>query len=160
MRIDAYTLLVALHLLAMVLWIGHMLFWSLVVGPLCKRADPPADGETLRAAAALHAGLGWPALATLGATGLALLYERGMLSSDGLAALTSTAGGRAFAGKLVLVAAMVLYQWRVGHRPAPKLIYLNIAAALAIVALSVLFVRHEGFLLLPGPPPGPPMGQR
>ena len=150
MRIDGYTLLLAVHLTAVFTWIGHMVFWSVVVGPLAKRADPPEDGEALRAAASRHGGLGWPALTVLLATGLALLNARGMLSGAGLETLTTSNGGRVFLCKLALVAAMVVFQWRVGHRPAPKLIYLNMLAAFAIVALSVLFVRHESFLLIPG----------
>jgi len=52
--------------------------------------------------------------------------------------------GRVLAMKLVLVAGMIVYQWRVGHRPAPRLIVANIIAALLILALSVLMVRAPG----------------
>jgi uncharacterized membrane protein len=141
MRVDGYTICAALHVIATVTWIGHMVFWSIVVGPLAKRADPPADGEALRAAAAKHGGLGWPALTVLLATGVVLLNYRGMLSSAGWAEMTTSAGGRALVLKLALVAGMVVYQWRVGHRPAPKLIYLNMLGAFAIIALSVFLVR-------------------
>ncbi len=150
MRVDLYTICLALHLVAVTTWIGHMVFWSIVVGPLAKRADPPADGLALREAASKHGGLGWPALALSSATGLVLLYHRGLLTLAGLASLPSFPGGLLFLGKLALTAAMVLYQWRVGHRPAPKLIYLNMLAAFAIIALSVLFVNDGRFLLLPG----------
>jgi hypothetical protein len=43
--------------------------------------------------------------------------------------------------KLALVLAMVIYQAVVGHRRAPIAIYLNMLAAVLIVAASVLIVR-------------------
>jgi len=138
MRLDAYTGLLTLHLLAVTIWIGHMTFWSLVVGPVCNRIDPPEEGRRLRVAAARFGGLGWPALAVLFATGIALLYLRGVLDEGGEAALLHTSAGRLMLVKLTLVAAMVAYQWLVGHRPAPRWIYANMLAAAAIVSLSVV----------------------
>jgi hypothetical protein len=43
--------------------------------------------------------------------------------------------------KFILVAGMIIYQFFIGHRPAPRLIYVNMLAALAIVGLSILLVR-------------------
>ena len=144
MRVDAYTVCLAVHLIAVAVWIGHMLFWSLVVGPVAKRAEPPEEGERLRAAATRHGGLGWPALAVLFATGLVLLHLRGVFDEGGFEALAASGGGRLFLVKLALVGGMVAYQYLVGHRPAPKLIYLDILAALLIVALSVAFAHPGG----------------
>jgi len=141
MRVDVYTFCLALHLVAVTVWIGHMLFWSLIVGPLAKRADPPAEGERLRAAATRHGGLGWPALAVLFGTGLAMLHFRGVFSGGGLESLSASTAGRLLLVKLALVTCMVAYQWTVGHRPAPKLIYLNMLAALMIVAISVVIAH-------------------
>ena len=141
MRVDVYTFCLALHLFAVTVWIGHMLFWSLIVGPLAKRADPPEEGQRLRAAATKHGGLGWPALGVLFGTGVAMLHFRGVFSDGGLETLSGSPAGRLFLAKLVLVLAMVAYQWLVGHRPAPKLIYLNMLAALVIVALSVVIAH-------------------
>lgn len=140
---------VALHVLAMVLWIGHMVFWSLVVGPIAKRFGPSegvAEGE-LRERSSRHGGLGWPALAVLIATGAYLMPRRGLAFGQLFSAgVLEDRYALLFAGKLLLVAAMVLYQLLVGHRPAPRLIYLNMLAAFVVVALSVLLVRPAAWL--------------
>jgi hypothetical protein len=36
---------------------------------------------------------------------------------------------------------MIVYQWIFGHRPAPRAVLINVAAALSILALSILLVR-------------------
>lgn len=119
-----------------------MVFWSVVVGPVCKRFEPAERREELREAAHRLGGLGWPALTVFLATGVVLLHARGLLSLSALQAFFAEPPGHAFGLKLVLVAGMVLFQILVGHRPAPRLIYANMLAAFVIVALSVLLVRH------------------
>jgi uncharacterized membrane protein len=143
-----YELCVVLHLLAAFTWLGHMVFWSIVVGPVAKRLEA-GEAERLRAAIGRYGGLGWPALTVLAATGLVLLMKRGLLEPGAMQELTGDPSGQLFLFKLALVAGMVLFQWKVGHRPAPKLIYLNILAAFLIVGASVLLVRHPE-LGLPG----------
>lgn len=140
-----YHACVCLHLLAAFLWIGHMVFWSVVVGPLLKRIEPAAVQSDLRVLCLRHGGLGWPALAVLVVTGAYMLRARGVAFSHLISAdLWSYAEGRVLGTKLTLVLGMILYQWFVGHRPAPRLIYLNILAALTILALSVVLVRPLG----------------
>jgi uncharacterized membrane protein len=137
-----YQLCIALHLLALSLWLGHMFVWSLIVGPALKVLQPPATGNMLRERSLFLGGLGWPALVVLVATGTYLLSARGI-------GITSLLNGAAFAGalgavlavKLLLVFAMILYQIFMGHRSAPLVIYFNMLAAMAIVAASVLLVR-------------------
>jgi len=128
-----------LHVLAAFLWLGHMFFWSLVVGPVLKRWEPAAQGGRVRVASTRHGGLGWPALVVLGLTGVLLLFR-------------STASGGApawvLSAKLALVGGMVAYQVLVGHRPAPRLIYLDMLAALLVLLLSV-GLAHPDLIPIP-----------
>jgi len=140
--LDLYRACTMLHLAALSLWIGHMVFWSIVVGPTAKRLQPPADAERLRTASSRFGGLGWPALTVLVATGVVLLGQRGIgVETFTSGALFTDPGLRRFGIKLVLVLGMVSYQALVGHRPAPKLIYANMLAAFVVIGLSVWFVR-------------------
>ncbi len=77
-----YSTCLALHLLAMALWLGHMFVWSLIVGPALKRIEPAATAEQLRDASLFRGGLGWPALIVLIPTGLYLLSYRGIELAD------------------------------------------------------------------------------
>lgn len=137
-----YTLCVIVHLLAVFFWLGHMFFWSLVVGPITKRFDPPEMGQDIREMSLRWGGLGWPSLFALVFTGVIMLSYRG-------ATLQSFFSGELFAGpfgrvlgiKLFLVALMILYQVFVGHRSAPRLVFVNMMVALMIVALSIILVR-------------------
>jgi hypothetical protein len=137
-----YRLAVVLHLLAVVLWFGHMFFWSVVVGPVTKRLHPPEAGLQLRQLSLRYGGLGWPALGVLIITGMVMLSYRGVTLSQLLSGEMFVGPfGRGLAIKFLLVAWMLAYQAFVGHRPAPRLIYVNILAALGVLAVSVLLVR-------------------
>jgi uncharacterized membrane protein len=138
----AYWIAIALHLLAMSLWLGHMFVWSLFVGPAMKRIEPAATAELLRERSLARGGLGWPALAVLVATGAYLLSVRGI----GISALLSGAAfqgtiGRALATKFVMVAAMIGYQSVFAHRDAPIAVYFNMLVALIVLAASTVIVR-------------------
>jgi uncharacterized membrane protein len=137
-----YRICVALHVLAVVLWFGHMFFWSIIVGPIMKRFEPPHTGVLLRQYSLKLGGLGWPALCVLVLTGAVMLAYRGATWSQ-LTSGTffSTPPGALLRLKLILVAGMICYQYFIGHRPAPRLIYVNMLAALTIVGLSMLLVR-------------------
>lgn len=137
-----YGLCITLHLLAMSLWLGHMLVWSLFAGPALKRVDPPATAEMLRERSVYLGALGWPALAVLIPTGLYMLHWRGIGLAD-LATLSflEAPGGGVLGLKLLLVLWMILYQAFWGHHRAPIAIYFNMLAALVILAASVIIVR-------------------
>ncbi|HMR30226.1 MAG TPA: hypothetical protein PKA13_05385 [Geminicoccaceae bacterium] len=137
-----YGLCITLHLLAMSLWLGHMLVWSLFAGPALKAIDPPATAEMLRERSVYLGALGWPALAVLVPTGLYMLHYRGIGLGD-LVTLSflDMPGGGAIGLKLLLVLWMILYQAVWGHHRAPIAIYVNMAAALVILAASVVIVR-------------------
>lgn len=143
---NLYTACKILHLLALTLWLGHMIYWSLIVGPLTKRFDPPEEGAEIRRLSLRFGGLGWPALTVLIVTGTYMIWQRGVLDRVSSGELLQDPFGRVLVVKAVLVLLMVLYQWRVGHRPAPKLIYLNMLVALLIVGLSVILIRDPSFL--------------
>lgn len=132
-----YRISVMLHVAAAMLWLGHMFFWSLFGGPTLKKLDPPPTAARLRELSFWRGGLGWPALAVLAVTGLYQLHWRGLALGE----LLETASGRLMAGKLVLVAGMVGYQIVFAHHAAPRAIHFNMAAALLVLAASVLLVR-------------------
>jgi uncharacterized membrane protein len=136
------TVCVILHLLAVSLWLGHMFFWSLVVGPITRRFAPLETGQVIRQMSLRWGGLGWPALFVLVITGITMLSYRGVTLQSLLSGeLFANPFGRGLGIKLFLVAWMIAYQLFVGHRSAPRLIYVNMMAALVIVALSVILVR-------------------
>lgn len=137
-----YAICVGLHLIALTLWLGHMLVWSLIVGPAMKSIEPTATAEELRSASLSGGGLGWPALAILIATGLYLLNQRGIAVGD-LFSGSAFHGtqGTVLAVKLLFVAAMVAYQAAFGHRASSIAIYVNILSAMIVVGASVVLVR-------------------
>ena len=137
-----YTLCVIVHLLAVFFWLGHMLFWSLVVGPITKRFDPPETGLVIRQISSRWGGLGWPALFTLAFTGVSMLAYRGVTLQSFLSGeLFAGSFGRILGIKLILVALTTLYQVFVGHRSAPHLVFVNMTIAFMIIALSIMLIR-------------------
>jgi uncharacterized membrane protein len=136
-----YWVCISLHLLAASIWLGHMFVWSLIVGPAIKRVEPPATAEFLRARSLFLGGLGWPALVVLIVTGLYLLSVRGISPVDLVTGAAHAAAGWALTLKLVLVLFMIVYQAVWGHREAGVAIYLDMLAALVVLAASVVLVR-------------------
>ncbi len=133
---------VAVHLLAMALWIGHMLVWSILAGPALKKVEPEADAAFLRERMVYLGGLGWPALIVLVPTGFYLLWLRGVGPAELLSgAFLARPDGGAIGLKLALVLWMILYQSIWGHRPAPLANWVNIVAALGVLFCSVVIVR-------------------
>jgi uncharacterized membrane protein len=132
-----YRICVILHMLAMSLWIGHLLVWSLVTGPALKRVEPAATAELLRERSMYLGGLGWPALAVLILTGFYLLRWRGLGPVEAILG----AGGWVLTLKLVCVLGMLVYQVALGHRRSTLAVYANMALALIVMACSVLLVR-------------------
>jgi copper resistance protein D len=143
-----YRLSIVLHILSASVWLGHMFFWSVIVGPVTKRIHPPQTGQQLRQLSLRFGGLGWPALFVLFITGIVMLHHHGVTWQQFFSGeLFLSPFGRALGIKLLLVTCMVLYQLFIGHRPAPRLIYLNMLVALAILWVSVLLVRAPGLLI-------------
>ena len=139
---DWYLIVVVLHVLAALLWFGHMFFWSLVAGFATKGIEPPDVAAKVRKIGLRGGGFGWPALGVLFATGIVIVAHSGIsVRHVATGEFLGDPVGRVMALKIALVGCMVLYQWRVGHRPAPRLIYLNMLVALAVIVLSILRVR-------------------
>lgn len=139
-----YQVSLALHAIAMALWLGHMFVWSLVTGPALKSLVPAATADHLRERSLYLGGLGWPALAVLVVTGFIQLSYRGigpreLLDGD----LYTGPLGSALGLKLVLVLVMIAYQAAMGHRRSSVAIYANMAVALVVLACSV--VLHQGW---------------
>ncbi len=139
---NLYHLLVVLHVLAALVWFGHMFFWSLVAGVALKGIEPPEIGQRVREFGLRMGGFGWPSLAVLGITGH-LMIRMNEISVHHVVSgeFWGEPLGRVMAVKLALVGCMAAYQWFVGHRPAPRLIYVNMLAAIAVIVLSILRVR-------------------
>ena len=141
-QVDLYLLAVFLHVTAALFWLGHMFFWSLIAGFVTKSIEPPETGDFIRRASLRMGGLGWPALSVLFLTGIVIIiHSKITLHHVVSGEFLFDPMGRVMAVKMCLVGCMALYQWFVGHRPAPRLIYLNMLIALVIIALSVLRVR-------------------
>jgi len=141
-KMDLYLLAVFLHVGAALIWLGHMFFWSLVAGFVMKSIEPPETGDFVRQASLRMGGLGWPALSVLLVTGIVIIiHSKITLHHVVSGEFLFDPMGRVMAVKMFLVGCMALYQWFVGHRHAPRLIYLNMLIALVIIGLSVLRVR-------------------
>jgi uncharacterized membrane protein len=137
-----YTLLAIVHVLAAMLWLGHMFVWSLIAGPALRRVEPAATADMLRERSLFLGALGWPALIVLVPTGLYLLHFRGLDIGE-LVRLGFLDRPDAYAilVKLLLVLWMIVYQIVWGHRRAPVAVYVNMLAALVILGASVVIVR-------------------
>lgn len=106
-----YFLVVSLHLLAALLWLGGMFFLAAVGAPVLRSVDPPSlRARLFGALGARFRTWGWGAIAVLVATGIGNLHFRGVLSMTVLGSAVFWDGpfGRALAWKLAAVTAMVL----------------------------------------------------
>ncbi|HET7585385.1 MAG TPA: hypothetical protein VFK13_10775 [Gemmatimonadaceae bacterium] len=137
-----FRIALAIHLLAAFAWLGHMFFWPLFAGPVLKKIQPPETAERLRELSMRMGGLGWPALVLLVGTGAYLLSVRGVtLGALVHPAFWGNGGSHALGIKLLLVLFMIGYQAIIGHRRAPRAIYLDMAAALAVLGMSVMIAK-------------------
>lgn len=160
-----YLLSVYLHILAAMVWIGGMLFLSLVIVPALRRWDDPAVSARLMGEAGRRfRTVGWIAVVTLALTGVvnaigrwggAALIESGFWASQ---------PGQVLAVKLAVVAGMVamsvVHDFALGPRLSaarrsglaePEIARLrrrvtwlaraNALLGLAVVALAVALVR-------------------
>ena len=108
-----YHLVVTLHLLAAVFWLGGMFFFGIVGAPVLRRLEP----ESLRRELFMRLGEGfrgpaWVSLAVLLVTGVWNLHLRSLLTPalSGDTAFWGSALGGILAWKLALVALMLTIQ--------------------------------------------------
>jgi uncharacterized membrane protein len=161
-----YLLSVWLHLLAVVTWLGGLLFLALVVVPITRRAAYSAVAPGLiQESGTRFRAIGWLCLGLLVLTGIVNLAYRGYGWADLLTgALFRPPFGHVLGAKLLLVAMILAisaahdfwlgpratHAWQAApaspearrlRRQATWLARLNALLALATVALGVLLVR-------------------
>ncbi|HLZ34570.1 MAG TPA: DUF4149 domain-containing protein [Nitrospira sp.] len=96
-------ILVWLHLIAAISWIGGMIFLSLVLAPLIRRQNSVPELMVLfRSAARRFRIVVWAAIIVLVATGPVLLHQRGLSIAD------PTRWPRVFETKITLVGILLL----------------------------------------------------
>ncbi len=98
------TLVLWIHILAAVSWVGGMIFVAFIIGPYVRRTFPPAERTPLMAAVGQRFSyLGWSAIFTLVATGIynAVRFLRSWEN------LLHTEFGHILLAKIALVAVMI-----------------------------------------------------
>ncbi len=151
-----YLLVVYVHLLAAVLWVGYILFWALILRRPSRGLDALRSAIFIRL---LHRtpwpptslpvpyrvrfpGLGWGALAVLGATGLFMLYAQGGIAQRPIAReLLFSPYGRTLSVKLIMVVALAACQLVLIKKPTQRWAHLGLIATVFIIALSALLAR-------------------
>lgn len=105
-----YLLVVTLHLLAALFWLGGMFFLALVAAPVLRELPVGQRSELFKKLGVRFRFWGWVAIAVLLVTGAANLHLRGVLKAAilGSAEFWSSPFGRALAWKLGLVAIMIV----------------------------------------------------
>ena len=151
-----YLLAVYMHVLATIFWVGYILFWAILIGPLASQFKGPELARVLKRLNGCSwppglvpipyrlklPGLGWTPLVILVTTGVFILYYRGMtlqsfFSGGGLLSYF----GQVLTAKLVLLVGLIIGQSLLVCRPSPRLVYLELLTTVLMVALSVLLVR-------------------
>jgi uncharacterized membrane protein len=152
----AYLIAVYLHIIATVLWVGYLLFWAILIGPLTRKLKAP---ELTQLLACLNESswppalvpvsyrlklpeLGWAALVFLAITGGFMLHYRGVtLQSILTGGFFLGRFGQVLAIKLVLMVGLAIGHLLLARRPSPRVVYLELLATVAVVGLSVALVR-------------------
>jgi copper resistance protein D len=103
-----YQLSVYVHILGAMVWVGGMLFLSLVAVPVARRLPPPERARLLDAIGRRFRVVGWSCVALLIATGIVNSGYRGVTwGSLASGAILDTTFGRLLCLKLLIVAAML-----------------------------------------------------
>jgi uncharacterized membrane protein len=104
-----YHLVITLHLLAAITWVGGMLFLSMVTVPALRGLELPLRTRLLTSIGRQFRWVGWASIAVLASTGLIILSYYGVGPGDLLdASFWGTQFGSRLALKLALVGAMLL----------------------------------------------------
>jgi hypothetical protein len=146
-----YLLIVYVHIVATVFWVGYALFWTIMAGTLTRsvpaleshhylqllqHATWPPKGFPVPYRFSFPA-LGWTVLAVLVLTGVLMLRQQGLT----LQQLVAGTVNPVLLAKLGLVAALCLCQLLLSIQPRARLIPVNLGLALGVVVLSVLLIR-------------------
>jgi uncharacterized membrane protein len=146
-----YYVLVTIHVLAALLWLGGMLFLGVVGAPVLRAIEPPALRQRLFSELGRRfRTVGWVAVATLVATGTLMLNARGLLhwSVLGSAAFWHTAFGTTLALKLTAVTTMIVVSavHDFFHGPAAGRAAPGSPAALAMRRRAALLARANALV--------------
>jgi copper resistance protein D len=147
----SYYVLVTIHVLAAMLWLGGMLFLGVVGAPVLRAIEPPALRQRLFSELGRRfRAVGWSAVATLVVTGTLMLGARGLLhwSVLGSADFWRTAFGTALALKLAAVTAMIVVSavHDFLHGPAASRAAPGSPAALALRRRAALIARANALV--------------
>jgi putative copper resistance protein D len=108
-----YYLIVTIHVLAAIFWLGGVFYLALVGAPVLRGVEPPQlRAELFRRIGVRSRALGWAAIVVLLVTGVLNLQFHGVLSSalGGSPGFWSTRYGFTLAWKLAAVGAMLTVQ--------------------------------------------------
>ena len=146
-----YWVLVTVHILAALLWLGGMLFLGVVGAPVLRAIEPPALRQRLFSELGRRfRTVGWVAVSTLVATGTLMLNARGLLhwSVLGSAAFWHTAFGTTLALKLTAVTTMIVVSavHDFFHGPAAGRAAPGSPAALAMRRRAALLARANALV--------------
>lgn len=143
----SYHLVVTLHVLAALLWLGGMFFLGVVGAPVLRAIDDAALRQRLfHLLGVRFRTVGWIAITVLVATGTIMLRARGLLAWSGVlgsAAFWRTPLGVTLAFKLATVATMIavsaVHDFLVG--PAASRAHAGSADAIALRRRAALLAR-------------------
>jgi uncharacterized membrane protein len=155
----AHLIIVFLHIMTSIVWVGYVLFWTIVAGPIARSGG---SSEAARVFEAVNRAP-WPPrkiptpfrfkfsqvggllLIVLAITGFVLVVAEGIGPGDLLSGrFLADRFGRLLAAKLVFVALLAVLQFRLAARPSQRSAYANLAAAVVVVVLSALLARSVG----------------
>ncbi len=136
-----YFLGVGLHILAVVLWIGQMIYRMMVVDPITKRFGLLESDGLLREISNRLDRISWPCLWVTVVTGIFLLYYQGVGFQEVRSGhLFLSRFGQVLEAKLLLVSVMIVIQFFVG--PERKILsWFLVLLGLAVIGLSALLIR-------------------
>lgn len=143
----SYHLVVTLHVLAALLWLGGMFFLGVVGAPVLRAIEPAALRQRLfHLLGVRFRTVGWIAIAVLVTTGAIMLRARGLLAWSGVlgsAAFWRTPLGVALAFKLgsvvTMIAVSAVHDFLVG--PAASRAEAGSAQAIALRRRAALLAR-------------------
>jgi putative copper export protein len=107
-----YFIVITVHVLAAMLWLGGMFFLALVGAPVLRQVDAALRAELFRRLGERFRLVGWITIGVLIITGVANLAFRGVLAIDvlGDGAFWQTRYGQSLAWKLGAVGVMLVLQ--------------------------------------------------
>lgn len=106
----SYTLVVLIHILAAIIWLGGMFFIAIVMVPALRRLEPPQKRiEVLSATATRFRMVSWIAILVILVTGVLNAVNRGVtLQAISTGEFFSSYFGKILRSKLILVLAMLV----------------------------------------------------